>query len=120
VVAVDALAQSQAVTLVIQATADAGATKTDSEEVARRLAEGAAALLARGGFAAVIVSGGDTAVALLQRLRQPALRVMGTLLAGIPYSKIAGPQGELVIVTKSGGFGTPDTFSAIASQLRAV
>ena len=119
VVAVEALAKSRADMLVIQATAEGGATQTDSEEVARRLGEGAAALLARGDFAALIVTGGDTAVALLQRLQQPALRVMGTLLPGIPYSKVSGPQGDIVVVTKSGGFGAPDSFHTIASRLRS-
>jgi uncharacterized protein YgbK (DUF1537 family) len=120
VVAVDALAKSQADMLIVQATTEAGTGETDAAEVARRLAEGAAALLARGSFAALIVTGGDTAVALLERLRQPALRVMGTLLPGIPYSKVSAPQGDIIVVTKSGGFGAPDAFQTIASRLRSI
>jgi uncharacterized protein YgbK (DUF1537 family) len=47
------------------------------------------------------------------------LRVIGTLLPGIPYSRIAGPGGELLFVTKAGGFGAPETFHTIASRLRS-
>jgi len=65
-----------------------------------------------------VATGGDTAIAILQRLGRSTLRVMGTLLPGIPYSRIQGPAGELVFVTKAGGFGAPDAFQMIASRLR--
>jgi uncharacterized protein YgbK (DUF1537 family) len=118
-VAVGALAKSQAQVLIIQATANVGGAESEASEVAARLADGAAGLLAHGGFEALIVSGGDTAIAILQRLGQSAVRVIGTLLPGIPYSRITGPRGEVVLVTKAGGFGGPDTFHTIASRLRS-
>ena len=117
-VAVDAVAKAQAQVLVVQASAAPGGGESDAVAVARRLAEGAATLLARGGIGALVVTGGDTAIAILQRLGRSTLRVIGTLLPGIPYSRIQGPAGELLFVTKAGGFGAPDTFHTIASRLR--
>ena len=119
IVAVDAAARSRAELLVIQATAHASDRESDAVAVASRLAEGTATLLGRGGIGALIVTGGDTAVAILQRLGQCTLRVIGTLLPGIPFSRIAGPGGELLFVTKAGGFGAPETFHTIASRLRS-
>jgi D-threonate/D-erythronate kinase len=119
IVAVDAVARSQAELMVIQATAHASDRESDAVVVARRLAEGTATLLGRGGIGALVVTGGDTAVAILQRLGQSTLRVIGTLLPGIPYSRIAGPGGELLFATKAGGFGAPETFHTIASRLRS-
>jgi uncharacterized protein YgbK (DUF1537 family) len=119
VVAVEAVARSQAQVLAVQATAQPDGGEGDPVEVARRLAEGVAALLARGGIGALVVTGGDTAIAILQCLGQSVLRVIGTLLPGIPYSRIQGPRGALLLVTKAGGFGAPDTLHTIASRLRA-
>lgn len=117
-IAVDAVAKAQAQVLVVQASAAPGVGESDAVAVARRLAEGAAALLAKGGIGALVVTGGDTAIAILQRLGRSTVRVIGTLLPGIPYSRIQGPAGELLFVTKAGGFGAPDTFHTIASRLR--
>jgi len=119
VVSVDTIARSQAQLLVLQATASADGLESDATVVARRIAECATALVARGGIAALVVTGGDTAIAMLQRLGQSTLRVIGTLLPGIPYSRVKGPVGELLFVTKAGGFGAPDTFHTIAMRLRS-
>jgi D-threonate/D-erythronate kinase len=119
VLSVDTIARSQAQLLVLQATVSADGPESDATVVARRMAEGATALVARGGIAALVVTGGDTAIAVLQRLGQSTLRVIGTLLPGIPYSRVKGPAGELLFVTKAGGFGAPDTFHTIATRLRS-
>lgn len=74
--------------LVLKATPDTEGREGDAGEVARRLAEGVATLLERRSIAAVVATGGDTAVAILQHLSQPMLRVVGTLLPGIPFSRI--------------------------------
>jgi D-threonate/D-erythronate kinase len=119
VVSDESVAQSQAQLVVLQATAPAAGPDSDAVAVARRLAESAAALLARGGIGALLVTGGDTAIAILQRLGQSTLRVMGTLLPGIPYSRIKAAGGDLLFVTKAGGFGAPDTFDTIVTRLRS-
>jgi D-threonate/D-erythronate kinase len=71
-------------------------------------------------IAAVVATGGDTAIAILRRLSRPILRVMGNLLPGIPFSRIHAGGRDLWFVTKAGAFGSSDTFVAIARQLRGI
>jgi uncharacterized protein YgbK (DUF1537 family) len=106
--------------LVLKAAADMKRGDGDPSEVARRLGEGVAALLGRRPIAAIVATGGDTAVAILQHLYQPMLRVVGTLLPGIPFSRIQAGGREVWFVTKAGGFGSRDAFVTIAHRLRGI
>ncbi|HTS53364.1 MAG TPA: four-carbon acid sugar kinase family protein [Burkholderiales bacterium] len=106
--------------LVLKATPDVEGRESDAAQVARNLADGVATLLDRRSIAAVVATGGDTALAILQRLSQPVLRVMGNLLPGIPYSSIRATDRELWFVTKAGGFGSRGTFVSIAQRLRGI
>jgi uncharacterized protein YgbK (DUF1537 family) len=115
---IEAATRTAADIVVLKATADAEGREGDAAAVARGLADGVAELLQRRPFAAMVATGGDTAIAILQRLSQPALRVMGNLLPGIPFSRIKAGSGDLWFVTKAGGFGSGDTFVSIAERLR--
>jgi uncharacterized protein YgbK (DUF1537 family) len=118
-VPVEQVVGAQAGVVVVQATARADGQAGDAVEVARRLGEGVSAVLARGGVGALVATGGDTAIAILRKLGQPTVRVHGTLLPGIPCSRIGVAGREVAFVTKAGGFGAADTFTLIASRLRA-
>ncbi len=74
-------------------------------EVALELAGRARARMAERSFATVVLIGGDTAAAVLGAA--PRL-VGGTVAPGLPWSRDEHGGGPLV-VTKAGGFGTPDT-----------
>ncbi len=115
---VEAAVRSTAPVLVLKATPDGEGNEGDAGAVARGLAEGVARLLERRPVAALVATGGDTAIAILQRLSQPVLRVMGNLLPGIPFSRIRTDSGDLWFITKAGGFGGRDTFVAVAQRLR--
>jgi len=104
--------------LVIKAEPDSGGTQTDAAEVARRLADAAGTLIERQPIAALVATGGDTAFAVLRRLGQATVQVMGNLLPGIPFSRIRCGARELWLVTKAGGFGSRDTLATIAQRLR--
>ena len=106
--------------LVLKATSDAEGREVEASEVAQRLAEGVAGLLEGRPIAAVVATGGDTAVAILQHLSQPTLRVEGTLLPGIPFSWMQAGGRKVWFVTKAGGFGSRDTFVTIAHRLRGI
>ena len=116
---IDAAMRATESVLVLKATPDVGGSEGDPAEVAQRLSEGVATLLGRRPIAAVVATGGDTALAILQRLSQPMLRVMGNLLPGIPFSRIHVGGREVWFVTKAGGFGARDTFVALAHRLRS-
>ena len=115
---IEAAARCAAPVLVLKAAPGMGGGEGDAADVARALADGAAQLLERRPVAAVVATGGDTAIAILQRLSEPVLRVMGNLLPGIPFSRVRSGGGDLWFVTKAGGFGGRDTFVAIVQRLR--
>lgn len=57
----------------------------------------------------LVLSGGASAQAVLRRLGVTIVRLLGEALPGLPVSL----GGGLTIVTKSGGFGSPDTLSRL-------
>jgi D-threonate/D-erythronate kinase len=80
-------------------------------EVAARLAE--AELVT-----ALVLTGGDTAVAVARRLGATGLRVDDELEPGVPVGRLLGPRPYRV-VTKAGGFGSPDVLRAACEALAA-
>ena len=57
----------------------------------------------------LFLSGGDIALAVCDRLSVSAIRVHGEVEPGIPAGEITGGKaGGMRVVTKAGGFGTPD------------
>lgn len=64
----------------------------------------------------LVVTGGETASALLERLGVGLLRVAGEVLPGLPLATCEeGPD----LVTKSGGFGAPDALLRLLEAERA-
>jgi uncharacterized protein YgbK (DUF1537 family) len=117
------LADEQAVaadarTLIVRAAPEAGGREGDADAVAAAMARNAVLLLQRRPIGALVATGGDTAVAILQALRQPALQVMGDLMPGIPYGRLQVGGRSVWLVTKAGGFGTRDAMCEIVARLR--
>ncbi|MEP9375705.1 four-carbon acid sugar kinase family protein [Aquabacter sp. CN5-332] len=92
-------------------------TGTASEEaVAERFGAGVAFRLTQHGARTVLATGGDTAMGLMRALGVKVVHPRGEVLPGMPWSRIAVPgHGDMLLVTKSGGFGAAD---ALASILR--
>jgi len=69
-------------------------------------AEALAALLA-GGLRGLVLSGGDTAEAVLRYFNASGIRLGGEIVPGVPWGQIiGGAAAGLTIATKSGGFGS--------------
>ncbi len=83
-----------------------------SASIARLLAPLAA------GVGALIVTGGETARALLPVFGAHALQLVREVEAGVPLSLTVGRRA-LPVVTKAGAFGTPEAFVAAHSVLAA-
>lgn len=66
----------------------------------------------------IIASGGETGDSLLDRLGVAWLTVEGELLPGIPLSRFSHNGREVALVTKSGGFGSPDTLLQLQVLVR--
>ena len=83
-------------------------TETRPDVVARNLAYTGAPILqaCRG----MVLTGGATAEAILDRLGLATLRVLGEALPGMPLCD----AGDKVVVTKSGGFGEADALLRLA------
>ena len=92
----------------------------DPGTVAREFAAGLrSAVEGLGGpacLAALIATGGDTLDAILDAFDVAALEVLGEFRPGIPVSRAAEGRVELVLVSKAGGFGTPDLFAELAAE----
>lgn len=80
------------------------------ERVASGLAETAGATFETGSPSGLLYTGGETAVAGLQALDSTTIRLSGrSVEAGVPVGSIADGSGAgTPLITKAGGFGTPE------------
>ena len=70
-----------------------------------------------GRLAALVATGGDTVEAILDTFEIASLDVLGEFRPGIPVSRAAAPGGaDLTLVSKAGGFGTPELFAELAAE----
>ena len=100
-------------TLVIRANPARIASGSSAEALAQTFAQKLAALgkacLQKRRFGALIMFGGDGSAAMLEALNVTALRVLRPLIEGVPLATVLGGEYDgLVVITKSGGFGSPD------------
>lgn len=61
--------------------------------------------------------GGETAAAILRQLGIGLMELRGELLPGVPLSRSLDGSRPLDVVTKSGGFGPPDTLVRLVNLL---
>jgi len=93
----------------------------DSPQIAARLAELTAALLGERAEAGtvLVMTGGDTARAILTRLRVDFIEVTGSAAPGVVHGLVSVGGQRIGIVTKGGGFGRPELFAQLARDLVA-
>lgn len=92
--------------------ATSGNEPTDPVVVARRLGDALIRLQPRPGTA-LVISGGATAQVVLRALGLAVLELEGEALPGLPIARAGG----FTIITKSGGFGDPDTLLRLLGHL---
>ena len=76
------------------------------EQALARIAEG---LVARG-VRRLVVAGGETSGAVVQRLGVRSLRIGGEIDPGVPWTYAEGSGASLLLALKSGNFGARDFF----------
>lgn len=68
----------------------------------------------------LLLTGGDTAIQVLEALGATSIRLTAEVLPGIPQGQIQGGAADgLAVVTKSGAFGAPDALSRCIDILRS-
>ncbi len=81
--------------------------------MATRLAQVADGLAAQGRVGKLVLTGGDTAVAVCAALEASALWLHGEIKPGIPWGiLLGGVVPGLPVVSKAGDFGTDDALAA--------
>ncbi len=78
------------------------------EQAMADIAEG----LVKSGVRRLVVAGGETSGAVVDRLRIPGFLVGPEIAAGVPVLRAVGAKdGEMLLALKSGNFGGPEFFS---------
>lgn len=97
------------------ATAEGRKTGMSGAEVAMRISEGIQNLvvdiLSRTTVGGLMVTGGTTALMLLEGLSGDGIEVLQEIAPGVPLGRIVGGKLDgTPILTKAGGFGSPNVF----------
>jgi uncharacterized protein YgbK (DUF1537 family) len=97
-------------------------SKYGSEASGRAIEQGMAAIaagLAAAGARRLIVAGGETSGAVVDKLRIPAFLVGPEIAPGVPLLRSVGQAGpDLLMALKSGNFGGPDFFEKALGLMR--
>ena len=91
----------------------------DAPLVANALATVAHQLINEMDVGAIVVTGGDTAQALMAELSVHSVDLAGELLPGIALGIVPHRKRSFKLVTKAGGFGDPELFVTLMKELRA-
>ena len=99
--------------------ANVGATMMARDSaVASALGPVVASALHPGEWAGIVMTGGDTAISVCAALGVGVLEIEGEVEPGVPCGRLLqGPLAGLMVVTKAGGFGSPE---AIAKAIRFI
>jgi uncharacterized protein YgbK (DUF1537 family) len=85
------------------------------EQAMADIAEG----LVRSGVRRLVVAGGETSGAVVDRIRIPGFLVGEEIAAGVPVLRAVGAKdGEMLLALKSGNFGGPQFFSDALALMR--
>lgn len=88
------------------------------EDIAGHAAVLVEALVRTAGVSTLVVFGGDTAVAIMNRFSVSGVTPVAELLPGVVVSAMAACGKELTMVTKAGGFGAEDTLVKIIQRMK--
>lgn len=88
------------------------------QRLQQALQSAAGRLLDTGAPGAAILVGGDTALKVYEQCGARGIRILGDVEPGIPWGRwIGGRLDGIPLVTKAGGFGSPETLCDIARFL---
>lgn len=92
----------------------------EDRQIAATLGQAALAICANGKLGGLILTGGDTAIAVCERLGAQAIHILSEIESGVPLGVLKGGRADgLPVVTKAGGFGSPDVLVKAIKLLRS-
>ena len=95
-------------------------TLGDSAAVAADLAQEFAARMKSGEWDVLGLIGGDGARETLRRLGASGIRIVDSLIDGVPHGVIEGGEADQkAVFTKAGGFGAEDALVRCVERIRA-
>src|SRR5205085_3060163 len=74
--------------------------------------------LVQSGVRRLIVAGGETSGAVVDRLRIPGFLVGVEIAAGVPVLRAVGARSDMLLALKSGNFGGPEFFADALGLMR--
>lgn len=74
--------------------------------------------LVKSGVRRLVVAGGETSGAVVDRLKIPGFLVGVEIAAGVPVLRAVGVEGDMLLALKSGNFGGPEFFSDALGLMR--
>ncbi|TDQ41100.1 four-carbon acid sugar kinase family protein [Aureibacillus halotolerans] len=89
-----------------------------SDRIAAMLGELAAFIAEHKGISRLFLTGGDTAVRVMENLHAGSLQLLGEIEPGVPYGKLSG--SDRIAVTKAGSFGSADVMEKALVLLKGV
>lgn len=113
----DRLSLQPAASLMVVRPEAIAASGVSMQAIADRLGRVAAAIVRRLDVAGLVMAGGDTAAACVQRLGAECLHVRGELHDGIAFGTLVTDVGRIPIFTKSGSFGRQDSWTRLVALL---
>ncbi len=106
----DLLAGRADVSVLAPSRLEAGSDPGRRRAVAGRLAADARRAIERARPGTLVLTGGETAIAVVEALQAAGLRLAGEVEPGLAAGTLSGgPFDGLVTITKAGGFGDPHT-----------
>jgi uncharacterized protein YgbK (DUF1537 family) len=92
--------------------------ETSGHAIEQAMADIAEALV-QGGVRRLVVAGGETSGAVVDRLQIPGFLVGAEIAAGVPVLRAVGAKaGDMLLALKSGNFGGPEFFSDALGLMR--
>ncbi len=92
--------------------------KSDAAAVAVHLGKTARQIVEATSAEGIVMTGGDTALAVLRALKVSTIDVLGEIVPGIALGRTQILDREISTVTKAGGFGDSSIFAVIRDHLR--
>ncbi|MGY1836506.1 four-carbon acid sugar kinase family protein [Blastococcus sp. SYSU DS0510] len=112
-----ALRDGRRVILTSEVAEEVAADSAEAAALAEHLARVVAAIVADAPSVGLVLTGGATALAVSAALGAEELRLLSEVTEGLPLGELLAGDRRIPVVTKSGGFGTPNSLNRAAEAL---